>query len=113
WYWTFTADPGYLVKLNSLDIVRFASPALNATVNVYSGNDPMSLGSSLYTSGTLSVTNVAQTVSPNITGSALTLEFVLPAGESLFNWAADNIVISQSLVPEPATASLACMGLIA
>lgn len=117
WYWTFTADPGYFVKLHSLDIVRFASAALPATVNVYGSNDLMNLGPALYTSGTLSVTNVAQTVSPNImntaiTSTALTLEFVLPPGESLFNWATDNIVFSQ-LVPEPATASLAGMGLIA
>jgi hypothetical protein len=113
WFWTFTADPGYLVKLHSLDFVRFAAAPLNSTVNVYAGNDPLSLGASLYTSGTLSVTNVAQTISPNTTAQSLTLEFVLPIGEPLFNWAADNIVISQQLVPEPATAGLAGMGLIA
>jgi hypothetical protein len=113
WFWTFTADPGYLVKLHSLDFVRFASAPLDSTVNVYAGNDPQMLGALLYTSGTLSVTNVAQTISPNKVEPSLTLEFVLPIGEPLFNWAADNIVISQQLVPEPASASLAGAGLIA
>ncbi|MGD9632504.1 MAG: PEP-CTERM sorting domain-containing protein [Pirellulales bacterium] len=101
WYWTFTADPGYLTKLISTDFVKFNTNTQTTSVNVYSGNNPMSLGSLLYTSGPIAVNNVAQTISPGVTGSALTLEFVIPSGDSLFNWAADNIVFSQSVVPEP------------
>lgn len=112
WYWTFTADPGYLVNLISTDVVLFTSGPLATTLNVYSGDDPLSLGGLLYSSGSVNATNVGQTVPLSGTGSALTLEFNLPAGASLSgNWAADNIVFSQRAVPEPATAVLSIVAL--
>jgi hypothetical protein len=110
WYWTFTADPGYLVKLISTDYDKFNSTTQTSTVNVYSGDNPLSLGPLLYTSGPLSVNNVAQTIAPNVTANKLTLEFVIPAGDNMYNWAADNIVISQRAVPEPASILLALVG---
>lgn len=110
WYWTFTADPGYATTLISTDFVKFNSFTQTATVNVYKGNTPLSLGPLLYTSGPLAVNNVAQTISPGVTSSALTLEFVLPSGEEMFDWAADNIVFSQTAVPEPASAAMILAG---
>ncbi|MGD9633613.1 MAG: LamG-like jellyroll fold domain-containing protein [Pirellulales bacterium] len=95
WYWTFTADAGHSVTLISTDLVRFNTLTLPATVNVYSGNDPMALGSLLYTSGSVNVSNVAQTISPYVTANSLTLEFVLSDGDALYNFAADNIVFAQ------------------
>lgn len=118
WYWTLTADPGYLVTLLSTDLVKFNSFTQNSTVNVYAGNTvtlPVPIppvGVPLYTSGPTAVNNVAVTFSPNVTAPSLTLEFVLPAGDELFDWAADNIVFSQRLIPEPATGILAAAGLL-
>lgn len=120
WYWTFTADPGYLVTLLSTDLTKFTSAALTATVNVYAGSTvtlpvPIApVGPALYTSGPTVVSTLPVTFTPNVTAPSLTLEFVLPAGASLSgNWAADNLVFSQKLIPEPATLGLAATGLLA
>ncbi len=113
WYWTFTADPGYQAKLISSDVVLFTTGPLSTTLNVYAGNDPLSLGALLYSSGAVNATNVGQTVLlNNTTANKLTLEFVLPAGGSLSgNWAVDNIVFAQ--VPEPSTVLIVVPALIA
>jgi hypothetical protein len=60
----------------------------------------------LFTSGTLNVSDVAQTISPNVTGNALTLEFVLAGNGSdpIYNYAVDNIVFAEP-GPAPLTAT--------
>jgi hypothetical protein len=112
WYWMFTADSGYSVTLDSLDLVRFTgTPVLPATVSVYSGNDPANLGTQLFTTGQLSVSDVAQTISPEVTAQSLTLEFSFPGGanDPVYNYAADNIVFHQP-GPPVLTASWALNG---
>jgi hypothetical protein len=112
-YWTFTADPGYRVRLHSTDLVRFNSTALDAVVNVYSGDDPNNLGPQLYSSGAVSVADVGVTVSPNVAAGALTLEFALPTGGGpIFNWAVDNIVFSQVPEPSGAVVFVACLAML-
>jgi hypothetical protein len=109
WYWTFTADAGYNAKLISLDLSSFTSGVPNVTVNVYSGNNPSSLGPLLYTAGSVAVSNLAVTsVSLNNTSAnKLTFEIVIPSGPSMSNsYVLDNIVFAQSAVPEPATLGL-------
>jgi hypothetical protein len=105
WYWTFTADPGYNAKLISFDMGLFISSAPNVDVNVYSGNNPSSLGPLLYSAGSVTVSAAAGgTTIPlnNTIANQLTLEVTLPAGPSMSNsYVIDNIVFAQTQVPEP------------
>jgi len=111
-YWAFTADPGYEVRLHSADLVRFNTTAFDAVANVYSGNDVNSLGPLLYSSGAVSVANTGVTFAPNVAAGSLTLQFALPDGAGPnFNWAVDNIVFSQRLVPEPSSIAMLASGL--
>jgi PEP-CTERM motif len=109
WYWTFTADPGYQAKLISFDMGLFVSSAPNVDVNIYSGNNPSSLGPLLYSAGSVAVPFTGTTIPLNNTmGNQLTLEVTLPPGPSMSNsYIIDNIVFAQ--VPEPASLALVAM----
>ena len=102
-YMTFKGDAGVNVTLSSLQFDRYKlTGSGNLTVRVLSGIDTANLGTQLYSSGSVTVNQgTPLTISPNVTGSELTLALSFETGGTMFSWGFDNVVFSQSAGVQP------------
>lgn len=105
---TLSADPGYLVRLNSFNLGSYPSNERNAAVlTITDGQGNVLFDMSNSTVGN-STTNEANLYTPNLVASELTI-----AWGNDWNIGIDNVNFDQEAVPEPATLSLLALGALA
>jgi hypothetical protein len=110
---TLTADPGYQITLESFDLGGYLATGNNYGVNISvvdSINGLLYSQTNLSIQGGPSVSSPHDTFLPNVAGQSLTL--AIYTGNARGNLALDNVRFSQSVVPEPASASLLALGLV-
>lgn len=106
WTYTFTADPGYLVTLSSFTAGYNSAnpPTFSYTIT---GGTPDPISGSLFTEANPPVGFPGDTITPvGATGNVITLTFKLTSGTPGAGIGIDNIVLSQAVAPEPASACI-------